>query len=92
VDERTEAEARCEVNASRRDWSSVSLARLERAIGRTLRTLPTLRYRGDCLVCGQKSHSMDCSLATLELVLMEQRGKIAPKEMRHYIFRKSQAK
>ena len=76
----------------RRNWESVQAARLERAIGRTLRTLPMLRYRGACIICGENIHAINCAAGILELELAEHRGRIAPKEVTHFIYRKSQAK
>lgn len=76
----------------RRNQTAVTHARLERAIGRTLRTLPTLRIHGECISCGRTQHAATCTLATLELELMEHRGKISAKEVRHYLYRKPQGK
>lgn len=79
----------------RRDWLSVTNARVERAIGRCLRTIPMLRYRGTCLGCGAglaQHHDLKCPAAGLELALLEHRGRISAKEVNHFQSRPSQAK
>lgn len=83
------------MNSLRRNWQSVADARLERALGRALRTLPMLRYRGGCLGCGAglaQHHHVTCPVEILELKLLEHRNRISPKEVTHFLFRKTQAK
>ncbi len=56
--------------------------RLSRAINRTLTTLPALRYRGECIICGAgmaQNHDSKCPVMNLELALLE-RGQTAYKE------------
>ena len=68
---------------NRHRWPSVADCRLERAINRALRTVPTLRYRGDCLLCSRPEHDAhadDCPALRMIDILEKISGTIAPKE------------
>lgn len=67
----------------RHRWPSVADCRLERAINRALRTIPTLRYRGECLLCSRPetdAHTDDCPALLMIDALSKVSGTIAPKE------------
>ncbi len=69
--------------SARHRWPSVADRRLERAIKRTLRTIPTLRYRGDCLLCSRPAHDAhtdDCPVLRMIDTLEKISGTIAAKE------------
>ncbi len=71
----------------RHHWPSVADCRLERAINRTLRTVPTLRYRGDCLLCSRPAHDAhtdDCPALQMIETLQRISGTIAPKEKKRH--------
>ncbi len=79
----------------RHHWPSVQDCKLERAISRTLRAIPMLRYRGDCLLCSRPAHDAhtdDCPALLMSAALGRLSGSFAPKEIRHYTNRPSQAR
>ena len=74
----------------RRNWDSVLSARLERALQRSLRTLPALRYHGNCIICKRdyiNGHACDCKILILLKELSKYSGKFSKKEVRHLLHR-----
>lgn len=67
----------------RHRWPSVEDCKLERSINRALRTVPALRYRGECLFCARPQHDAhadECPALQMIVTLEKLSGTICPKE------------